>query len=445
MRRVCVDKSKARLGDLARVPRHISEYLLTKFDGDTVKASNFIAKYCPPRSESNVILHRVMNGERVIVFDEVRAEPLPRLGIYKASFSTLDLPEVYTVAKVVGDSLAVLRHGAWGTASLEYDSEGVLLGRPSVVVSGFTPLETAEVRAEELIGLRRRMGLGEWISLLLNTCGMNPDYFTPRQRLLYLSRLLPLIEENLYLIELGPRATGKTYVYRNLSRYTRIFSGGGVSPAVLFYNAALKVPGELAVRDCVIFDEISKIEFPDPYEVAGKLKDYLESGMYERGVARLIRSGCSLVMQGNIDRDHERWEVVLPKSLREPALIDRIHGLLPGWEIPKITSRALSDGAGISADYFSEYMHQLRSFSFSKIIVESVELLGRPSIRDERAVIKLASAMYKLLRPDGEYDREVLEASLNLAVEFRNRVRAKLHEMLPDEYPGEPLAWRLRR
>ena len=444
LKRICVDKSKARLGDLARVPRHISEYLLTKFEGDTIKASNFIAKYCPPRSESNVILHRVMNGEAVIIFDEVQAEPIPKLGIYLVRFSNLDLGEVYTISKVIKNTLSVLRHGAWGTVKLAYDAEGALTGRPAVLMVGFSPLETTEVNLDELTSLRRRMGLEEWINLLMNTCGMNPDYFSPRQRIIYLARLLPLIEENLHILELGPRATGKTYIYRNLSRYTRIFSGGGVSSAVLFYNAAYKIPGELAVRDCVIFDEISRIEFPDPHEVTGKLKDYLESGMYERGTARLIRSGCSLVMQGNIDRDHDAWDRVLPKNLREPALIDRIAGLLPGWELPKITTDALSNGIGISADYFSEYMHALRSFSFSKIIADSVEIGGRPSIRDERAVVKLASAMYKLLRPDGDYDKEVLELSLNFAVEMRNRIRRKLHQMIPSEFPEEPLTWRYR-
>jgi len=444
LKRISVDKSKSRVGDLARVPRHISEYLLTRFDGDAVRASGFVAKYCPPRSESGVVLHRVMNGESVIIFDEVYAEPLPRLGIYSVRFSNLDLGEVYTTSSVIGNRLSVLRHGAWGTVRLEYDAEGALTGRPSVIMTGFSPLETSEADPGELASVRGRMGLEEWVGLLMNTCGVNPDYFTPRQRILYLARLLPLIEENLHMIELGPRATGKTYLYRNLSRYVRIFSGGGVSPAVMFYNAATKTPGELAVRDCVVFDEVSRIEFPDPFEVVGKLKDYMESGMYERGVARLVRSGCSLVLQGNIDRDYGAWDQTLPRSLREPALIDRIAGLLPGWELPKITTQSLSSGIGISADYFSEYMHQLRPNSFSKLIADSVEIDGGPSIRDERSVLKLAAAMYKLLRPDGEYDREVLEASVNLAVEMRNRIRSKLHEMILGEFPETPLSWRPR-
>jgi ATP-dependent Lon protease len=172
----------------------------------------------------------------------------------------------------------------------------------------------------------------------------------------------------------------------------------------------------------------------------------MESGMYERGAMRQVRSGCSIVMQGNIDADYGSWEEALPQSMREPALIDRIQGLIPGWEMPKIMSADLhlSSGIGIAADAFSEIMHQMRSISASSIIRGNVEVVGQPSIRDERAITKIASALYKLLRPDLEFDGEALEISMNLAIELRNRIREKLHEMIPSEFPREPLEWRLR-
>jgi len=369
-RGIAVDKGKSRVGDLARVPRHISEYLLTKFDGDTIKASKFVRTYCPPQSEANVILYKIMNdaplgsSNAVLLFDEVYVMPIPKIGLYQVKLSNIDLrTEIYTLSRMIKDNLSVLRHGAWGVVALQYDFEEVLVGKKCVVMVDFKPVSTANVDLDEFTSFRRQFTLDEWINLLMDTCGLNPYAYSPRQKLLYLCRLLPLIEENLYLLELGPRATGKTYIYRNMSRYTRIFSGGGISPAVLFYNAMTKELGELAVRDCVVLDEISKIEFPDPFEMVGKLKDYMESGMYERGAMRQVRSGCSIVMQGNIDADYDSWEAVLPQSLREPALIDRIHGLLPGWEMPKIMSAELhlSRGVGFAADYFSEVMHQLRA------------------------------------------------------------------------------------
>jgi ATP-dependent Lon protease len=452
-RGLAVDKSKARVGDLARVPRHIAEYLLTKLNGDTLRASEVIRRLCPPQSESNVILHRIMeeapigSDNAVILLDEAYVTPIPRIGIYQVRLSNLDLrTEIYTPSKIIRSNLGLLRYGCWGTLGLQYDLEEAFIGKKCIVMVDFKPVTTANVDLQELVKLRGELALDEWIELLINTCGLSPQAYNPRQRLLYLCRLLPLVEENMYLIELGPRATGKTYIYRNMSRYARIFSGGGISPAVLFYNAMTKELGELAVRDCVIFDEVSKIEFPDPYEMVGKLKDYMESGTYERGAMRQVRSGCSIIMQGNIDADHGSWETVLPQSLREPALIDRIQGLLPGWEMPKIMSADLhlSSGIGIAADYFSEIMHQMRSISASSIIRDNTEIAGQPSIRDERAVTKIASALYKLLRPDLTFDRKVLEISMDLAVELRNRIRKKLNEMIPSEFPGKLLEWRLR-
>jgi len=449
---LAVDKSKARVGELARIPRHISEYLLTKLNGDTVKASEIVRMLCPPQSESNIVLHKIMeeapvgSDNAVVLLDEVYVTPIPKIGIYQVRLSNLDLrTEIYTLSKIIKGNLSLLRYGCWGTAGLQYDFEEVLVGKKCIVMVDFKPVTTSNVDLEDLEKVRKDLTLEEWINLLIDTCGLNPQAYSFRQKLLYLCRILPLIEENLYLIELGPRATGKTYLYRNMSRYVRIFSGGGVSPAVLFYNAVARELGELAVRDCVIFDEISRIEFPDPYEMVGKLKDYMESGMYERGAMRQVRSGCSIVMQGNIDSDHESWETVIPQSLREPALIDRIHGLIPGWEMPKIMSADLhlSRGIGIAADYFSEAMHQMRTIIASSLIRDRVEILGEPSIRDERSVVKLASAMYKLLRPNLEYDKQALEISMDLAVELRNRVREKLHEIIPSEFPGKPLEWRL--
>jgi ATP-dependent Lon protease len=151
-------------------------------------------------------------------------------------------------------------------------------------------------------------------------------------------------------------------------------------------------------------------------------------------------------MQGNIDAGHQSWYTLLPQSLKEPALIGIIHGLIPGWEMPKIMSADmhLSRGIGIAADYFSETMHHMRTITASSIVKDKVEILGEPSIRDERLVLKLASAIYKLLRLDLQFDRGVLEISMDLAVELRNRIREKLHEMIPNEFPGKPLEWRLR-
>lgn len=157
---ILVDKSKARVGELARVPRHISEYLLTKFDGDTVKASNFLRKYCPPQSEANIILHKIMSetsidSEPLLLLDEAYVTPLPKIGLYSVKLTQLDLrTEIYTTSRIVKDNMAILRHGGWGTIALAYDDEGVLTGRKSIVMVGFKPIETAKVDLNTFMNAR---------------------------------------------------------------------------------------------------------------------------------------------------------------------------------------------------------------------------------------------------------------------------------------------------
>jgi len=190
---------------------------------------------------------------------------------------------------------------------------------------------------------------------------LDPSVYSPRQKMVLLSRLVPVIECNTNMAEFGPRQTGKTYLYRNLSNYVRIISGGNVSPAVLFYNLRTRVPGELAVKDLVVFDEISKVKFSNPDEMMGKLKDYMESGMFERGDKK-AQSDSSLVFMGNVTVEMgpegyipiEDLTYVLPQHMRDSAFIDRIHGLIPGWELPKISQSKyhLSKGYGIASDYF---------------------------------------------------------------------------------------------
>jgi len=226
----------------------------------------------------------------------------------------------------------------------------------SVIVSDFRPFQAPDIDPKILEEARECFTLDEWIKVLINTTGLDPTVYSIRQRLLLLSRLVPLVEGNVNIAESGPRQTGKTYLYRNVSSYAKIISGGSMSPAVLFYNLRTRVPGELAVKDAVVFDEISKVRFPNPDEMMGKLKDYMESGQYERGDKR-VASDASLVFVGNVaveagDTGYvpvEDLTYVLPEPMRDSAFIDRVHGLVPGWELPKISQAKahLSKGYGI--------------------------------------------------------------------------------------------------
>jgi len=202
-----------------------------------------------------------------------------------------------------------------------------------------------------------------------------------------------------------------------------------------------------------VFDEISKVRFPNPDEVVAKLKDFMESGQYERGKQR-VTSGASIVALGNVEVEEregvyipvEDLTYLLPKPMRDSALIDRIRGVIPGWELPKIGQARyhLSHGYGIALDYFSEVLHELRKESLVGEVSEHVELLGNVTIRDERAVKKTMSAFMKLLFPNLEFDKRELQVVVQHAVELRQRVRDWLHKLSPGEFPRETLSFKLR-
>jgi len=257
-------------------------------------------------------------------------------------------------------------------------------------------------------------------------------------------------------MEFGPKETGKTYLYRNVSYYTRIFSGGNVSPAILFYNIARRSLGEIAVKDVVVFDEIARVRFTNPSEMVGKLADYMESGHFERGPRRDV-STCSLMFMGNIKVEAgeegfspvEEFTYVLPDDIRryDPAkLLTRVHGILPGWTLPKIsmTSLHLSRGYGIASDYFCEVMHKMRILNYQHIIDQEAELIGNYTIRDERSVKKVAAGLLKLLVPSGSFNRSELKAIMDIAVEYRKRVNDWLHILAPGEFPKKRLEYKLR-
>jgi len=261
------------------------------------------------------------------------------------------------------------------------------------------------------------------------------------------------VEGNVNLAEFGPRQTGKTFLYRNLSNYVRIIAGGSISPAMLFYNLRTKAPGELAMKDVVVFDEVSKVRFPNPDEMVAKLKDYMESGFYERGDKK-VTSDASIVLMGNVSVEQyggaylpiEDLTYVLPEPMRDSAFIDRIHGLIPGWELPKISQSRyhLAKGYGIASDYFSEALHSMRKESLSRLVSEHVEFSENFKIRDEKAVKRISSGLIKLLFPNKEFSPPELSKILNLALEYRQSIRDWLHKIAPGEFLKEELKIKIR-
>jgi len=458
-----VNKKLYELREVSRLPRFIAESAIKRFCGDNVKPKDlaelaeFVKRYYPEAKMKDRVLHELFGKGNYTLLDEFKVRVDIRNGIHKAEVPCLGIYNARIRASLLEKHKDLLEAGVWGVSTLNYSPEFNYgdqqeLNSP-IIMTEFEPLQYSTVDIEQFKEKRKHFSTEEWICAIINTIGLKPDVYSKRQRLLLLSRLIPLIEQNVNILELGPRATGKSFLFKNISYYARLFSGGRVSPAVLFYHGNLKTLGEIGVRECVIFDEISKVEFYNPDEMMGKLKDYMESGEFERGLLRRVRSTCSLVLMGNIEVQRnlpaEEFSDVLPECMRDSAFVDRIHGFIPGWELPKImqSDLHLSNGYGFVSQFFCEIMNELRKEDFQHYIADRVELSsegGGLGIRDEKSIRKLASGILKILCPHGEVSDEELKISMDIAVELRQRVHDWLCRLSPGEFETKRLCYSIR-
>jgi ATP-dependent Lon protease len=458
-----VNKGLSSREDIRRVPKFVSEHLLTQIseESDPIVFSEKLMEvielvntlYPEPKDKDRILDRIIIKRLPCRIIDEIKVEVDEKHEIRKAVIPSLNLTNVMISDKVVEENEQLLSTGIWGIASLKY-SEPIVdeKGRPitlPVFIEAFKPFHVSNIDLKEFIEKRGHFTLDEWIDVLINTIGLNPEVYTQRQKLILISRFIPLVENNVNLMEFGPRATGKTYFYRNISFYTRIISGGQVTPAQLFYNIARRTIGEIGMKDCIVFDEVSKVTFPRPEEMMGKLKDYMVDGHFERGPKKAT-SLCSLVFMGNIEVSGyvpiEDVNYVLPDCMRnDTAFIDRIHGIIPGWEIPKIKKSEvhLSKNYGFSVDYLSEILHELRKLDFTPLIRSMVEL-NKVTIRDEIGIYRTASGLAKILFPNKEFDKKEFALIMNFAVEIRQKVADLLHKMAPGEFEKKKIEWKYR-
>jgi len=455
---VAVDKRLTRLEVVSRLPRFISEYLISRYYySDPVnwldKLAKVVEEYYPEPKDRDRVLSKAKREGRVTLIDEYKVDVDLKRDVYLLHVPNLQIRDALVSESIVEQYERILS-GLWGIGVLEYRPELVEAitsrGRdkqsftPLVLVE-FEPFQVYNIDVKAFIEGREAFTTQEWIDLLVKSVGLNPSVYSERQKLLLLVRLVPLIEGNVNLVELGPRATGKTYLYRNVSYYTRIYAGGTVSAARLFYDARLRVLGDVGTRDAVIFDEVARIRLSNPDEVVAKLKDYMVDGFFERGQLRRAHSNCSLVFAGNVELGYGGvlGSVVdyLPDFMKDTAFLDRVHGLLPGWELPKILKSDihLAQGYALAADYLSEILHRMRAYSFEAVVEQHVKLVGSYTIRDEKAVKKLLSGLIKLIFPHGEFDGRGLRMIVDLAVELRQNVVNILSEMAPHEFPRKRL------
>ena len=443
-------------------PRYVVEYLIDNycaeetFHQDMEKVVRRLKDAFVHGAEAEKIRHYIRETRRHAVIANLEARLVETEDKYWGSISAINEEFVNIPEGVVRQYPMVLSGGMWGTIELTYDETEVHNGRirPFKVLA-FTPFQVSVINLDEYIEKRGELSADTWLDLLINSCGMDPATMSRRQKLLYLCRCIPLVEQNYNMIELAPRETGKTYLYRNISYYAHVLSGGKATPAQLFVNLNTGKIGEVGTRDAVVFDEIANTDFTDPKAFVSIMQGYMQDAKFSRGKKELL-AFASLVFVGNIDvqgtQPHEKYYHLfepLPAFLQVIAFLDRIHAYLPGWELPKLSPNSYAKDYGFIADYFCEIMHELRRVDLMGAVRSRFDLLDIAkttqgvSGRDQRAVLKSVSGLLKLLYPDGRIGDEALEELLLLACELRQRVRDQLHLIAPGEYDRVRLGVRM--
>ncbi len=284
---------------------------------------------------------------------------------------------------------------------------------------------------------RGHFSIEEWRALMLQSMGYNPEAFTPAQQLLLLCRLLPLVQHNMVLAELAPKGTGKSYVYENISPRVRLVSSS-ISPAVLFVNNASGQWGLLARFALVVLDEIQNLRFTDAPAIISGLKSYLANGTITRGGQNQVKSTCGLVLLANITLDSDQQPIFnpivkeLPEYLQETAFLDRLRGIIPGWELPKLSQKSFAQGTGLKADYFGDVLLELREdISADQYVARRVAMTGNSVYRrNEESIQSIASGLMKILFPHGTFtDEEFCTYCLNPARNLRQLVWDQMRQL----------------
>jgi ATP-dependent Lon protease len=439
-----VIKALAQQAAFQGLPRYVSEYLIAKYvkpdtwRDDLAKMQAKVRELLPDLEQRELLKERLLSRGEITLIDNVDARVDLRGGERWARVPALQDNKVRITGALLEQHSGLLLGGLWGTVKVRYAPE-VNAKDPNEIVS-FTPFQVGPPDLAAYRAARSHFTTEEWIGLMLTSAGYSPAAFPDRRtRLLLLSRLVPLVERNVNMLELGPRQTGKTFLLRNVSPRVFTISGGRTSPANLFVNLSTKAIGIVGTRKVVVFDEIAHTTFGDEEATISTLKDYMESGQFSRG-SLAFAADAGLVFTGNLDvegdKPHSKYRHLLeplPEELIDSAFQDRMHAYMPGWEIPKITPASVSQGVGFVTDYFGEALVRLRDDSYADRI-RSVTLGEGLTKRDHTAVERIGSGMIKLLYPDGKPTDDELREVIHLACEYRQRVHDQLCKLAPGEF-----------
>lgn len=428
----------------ANVPVYVLEFLLGQYcssDDEEViedgvqKVKRILADNFVRPDEAQKILTKLRQKGSHTVIDMITVHLDIKRNCFFASFSNLGLTSVPIEDEYPEKYDRLLCGGIWCIVQLDYEyvEEEKQNGYP-IQIRKLTPIQMPHIDIAELKLGRKAFSKDEWIDILLRSIGMEPDALSYREKWLLLTRMIPLVENNFNLCELGPRSTGKSHLYKEISPNSILVSGGQTTVANLFYNMGRKTVGLVGLWDCVAFDEVAGIRFKDKDGIQ-IMKDYMASGSFARGKEEKAAS-ASMVFVGNINQSVDvllktssLFDPFPPEMGTDTAFLDRMHCYLPGWEIPKFRPEHFTNDYGFISDYLAEFIRELRKEQYGDAIDHYFRLGKNLNQRDTIAVRRMVDGYLKLVYPDGEFTKEELEEVLKLSLEMRRRVKEQLKKL----------------
>lgn len=425
----------------ANVPVYVLEYLLGMYcasdDDATIQAGLATVKriltdnYVRP-DEAEKVKSKIRERGTYKVIDKLTVKLNEKRDQYEALFSNLGVKNADISDAFVRQYEKLLAGGIWCIVTLRYVYEENQKGSP-FIVEDLKPIQMPNMDMQALFEARRAFSDEQWLDVLLRSAGMEPTVFEKRTKWHLLARMIPLVENNYNYCELGPRNTGKSHIFKEISPNSILVSGGQTTVANLFYNMSARKVGLVGLWDVVAFDEVAGITFKDQDGVQ-IMKDYMASGSFSRG-REAINANASMVFIGNINQSVESLVKTshllspFPEVMIDPAFFDRFHAYVPGWEIPKMRPEFFTNQFGLIVDYLAEYLREMRKYSSSDAIDRHFKLGNNLNQRDVIAVRRTTSGLLKLLCPQGEYDKEQVRPCLEYALESRRRVKEQLKKI----------------
>lgn len=423
----------------SNVPTYVLEYLLGTYcssddqndiDKGIEQVKDILSKNYVRNDEVELIKARIRDKGSYNVIDIVDAKLDERHNVFVGYLHNMDIINEIP-DDVVKKNERLLSDGIWCIVNVTYEYSEDEGGE--FKIGELTPIQMPDFQLDEILQARKNFSKQEWIDLILRSCGLEPNHFKERVQWHLLARILPMIENNMNMCELGPRSTGKSHIYKELSPNCILLSGGQTTVANLFYNMSRRQVGLVGIWDAVAFDEVAGINFKD-HDGVQIMKDYMNSGSFVRGKEQIIAK-ASFIFEGNINQSVDSLLKTstlfepFPEDMQDTAFLDRMHCYIPGWEVPKLRPEFFTDNWGFISDYFAEFLREMRKRSYTDCYRKWFKLGKCLNQRDTMAVDKVVSAMCKLLYPDGNYTKEDIEEILKYALEGRRRVKEQLKKL----------------